>query len=105
MRQHTNKDSSCQVTDLKDQVWSQWIWNANQLNGFYTIGLFVEKNFVDRLLYLLGDSWNYMPPILVPSSAKRIATQVLVIAKLNEREDFILRSFVSDITCSYREQS
>ena len=26
-----------------------------------------------------------MPPILVPSSAKRIATQTLVIAKLNER--------------------
>ena len=28
-----------------------------------------------------------MPPILVLSSAKRIATQILVIAKLNERED------------------
>ena len=46
-----------------------------------------------------------MPPILVPSSAKRIATQILVIAKLNEREDFILRGFVSDITRPYREQS
>ena len=34
---------------------------------------------------LLGDSWNYMRPILVPSSAKRIATQILVIAKLNEQ--------------------
>ena len=33
----------------------------------------------------LGDSRNYMPPILVPSSAKRIASQILVIAKLNER--------------------
>ena len=32
-----------------------------------------------------------MPPILVPSSAERIATQILVIAQLNEREDFILR--------------
>ena len=38
-----------------------------------------------------------MPPILVPSSAERIATQVLVIAKLNEREDSILRGFVSDM--------
>ena len=38
-----------------------------------------------------------MPPILVPSSAKRIATQTLVVAKLNEREDFILRGFVCDI--------
>ena len=38
-----------------------------------------------------------MPPILVPSSAKRIATQILVIAKLNGREDFILRVFVYHI--------
>ena len=26
---------------------------------------------------MLGDSWNYMPTIFVPSSAKRIATQIL----------------------------
>ena len=38
-----------------------------------------------------------MPPILVPFSAKRIATQILVIAKLNGRKDFILRIFVCDI--------
>ena len=37
-----------------------------------------------------------MLPILVPSSAKRIATQMLVIAKLNGRKDFILRVFVYD---------
>ena len=43
------------------------------------------------------DSRNYMPPILVPSSAKHIATQILVIAKLNGRKDFILRVFVCDI--------
>ena len=43
-----------------------------------------------------------MPPILVPSSAERIATQFLVIAKLNER-DFILRGFVCDIICHYKE--
>ena len=42
-------------------------------------------------------SRNYMPPILVPSSAKRIATQILVIAKLNGRKDFILRGFICDI--------
>ena len=35
-----------------------------------------------------------MPPILVPFSVKRIATQILVIAKLNGRKDFILRDFV-----------
>ena len=36
-------------------------------------------------LLILGDSRNYMPPIRVTFSAKRIATQILVIAKLNER--------------------
>ena len=46
---------------------------------------------------ILGDSPNYMPLILVPSSAKRIATQILVIAKLNGRKDFILRVFICDI--------
>ena len=43
--------------------------------------------------------------ILVPSSAKRTATQILVIAKLNEREYFILRGFVSDIIRPYKEQN
>ena len=38
-----------------------------------------------------------MPPIFIPSSAKRITTQVLVIAKLNGRKDFILSCFVCDI--------
>ena len=38
-----------------------------------------------------------MPPILVPSSAIRIATQMLVTEKLNERKDFVLRDFVCDI--------
>ena len=31
--------------------------------------------------YILGDSRNYMPPILVPNSAKHIAPQILVMAK------------------------
>ena len=39
-----------------------------------------------------------MPPILVSSSAKRIAAQIVVITKLNGRKDFILRVFVCDIT-------
>ena len=38
-----------------------------------------------------------MPPVLVPSSAKRVATQILDTAKLNGRKDFILRVFVCDI--------
>ena len=52
------------------------------------------------LNFILGDNQKYVPPILVPSSAKRIATQILVITKLNERllnYDFILRVFVCDI--------
>ena len=49
------------------------------------------------LSFILGDSQNYMPPILFPSSAKHIATQILVIAKLNQRKDFTLRVFVCDI--------
>ena len=51
----------------------------------------------------LGDSQNYMPPILVPSFAKRIATQIVVIAKLNGRKYFILRVFVFDIICPSKE--
>ena len=39
-----------------------------------------------------------MPPILVSSSAKRVATQILVIGKLSGGKDFILRVFVCDIT-------
>ena len=35
---------------------------------------------------LLGDSRNYMPPILTPSSATRIATQILIIAKINGKK-------------------
>ena len=50
-----------------------------------------------QLIYLLGDSWNYMPPILVSSSAKHTVTQVLVIAKLNRRTNFVLRGFACDI--------
>ena len=44
-----------------------------------------------------------MPPILAPFSAKRIATQVLVIAKLNGRKDFMLRGFVCEIVRPYKE--
>ena len=44
-----------------------------------------------------------MPPILVPSSAEHIATQILVIAKLDERKDFILRVFVRHIVRPSKE--
>ena len=44
-----------------------------------------------------------MSPILVPSSAKRILMQILVIAKLDGRKDFILRGFDCDIIHPYKE--
>ena len=59
--------------------------------------LSVDETFSASLITLLGNTRNYMPPILVPSSAKRIATQILVIAKLNGRKEFTLRIFVCDI--------
>ena len=44
-----------------------------------------------------------MSPILVQSSAKCITTQILVIAKLNGRKDFVLRGFICDIISPYKE--
>ena len=37
-----------------------------------------------------------MPLIFVPSSAKRILTQILVVSKLNERKDLVL-VYVNDL--------
>ena len=56
-----------------------------------------DDKVLSSLLNLLRDGWNDMPPILVPFSAKRIGTQILVNGKLNGRKDFILRGFVYDI--------
>ena len=54
---------------------------------------------------LPGDSQNYMPPILPPFSAKRIATQILVTAKINGKKKFILRVFVWDLIRPSKELS
>ena len=54
-------------------------------------------------VYILGDSWIYMLHILVPSSAKRISTRILVIAKLSGRKDFILRGLFYDIISASKE--
>ena len=62
-------------------------WNGALLSNFTPLSI----------LLLLGDSRNHMPPILVPSFAKRIATQIAVTAKLNGRKDFILGGFVCHI--------
>ena len=67
--------------------------------GLNTCKIKIHRRSVVKVLIikLLGDSPNYMSPILVPSSAKSIVTQILVIAKLNGKKDFILRVFVCDI--------
>ena len=41
-----------------------------------------------------------MPRIFVSSSAKRITTQILITAKLNERKDLVLRGCVYDMILS-----
>ena len=46
-----------------------------------------------------------MLAILVPSSAKRIATHILIIAKLNGKKDIVLWGFVCDIIHSSKELS
>ena len=54
--------------------------------------MFVKEKFLSFIIvqtllmycfYILGDSKNYMSSILVSSSAKRIAAQILVTEKLN----------------------
>ena len=52
---------------------------------------------------MLGNSGNYMPPILVSSTAKSIATRILVIAKLNRKKEFTLKGFICDIKCPNNE--
>ena len=54
---------------------------------------------VNIIFFYTRDDLNYMPLILVPSSAKRIGTQMLVTGKLNGRKGFVLRGFVCDIIC------
>ena len=70
-------------------------------NNYFFIKKYISKPRAKKkdvlVIFILGDSRNYMPPIFVPSSVKRIATQILVIVKLNERKDFILRVFVCHI--------
>ena len=44
-----------------------------------------------------------MLQILIPSSSKCIATQILVIIKLNEGKDLVLGGCVYDMTCPSKE--
>ena len=71
----------------------------------------VIKYLTETLIsLLLGDSRNYMLPILVLSPAKRTATQILVIANLNGKKDFEsfclwYHSFQQGITCMKNQKS
>ena len=66
------------------------------LRDLETLKIVLSQEFIFlRLKDLLGDSQNCMLPILVTSSAKRIASQILVIVKLNGRKAFILRALFS----------
>ena len=76
------------------EVFTSWTTENNDVLSEKSFSL--EFKLSDKS-FILEDSRNYVPPILVPSSAKRIATQIVVIAKLNERKDFIFRGFVCDI--------
>ena len=64
----------------------------------------IDKSDFSRSVHFLrlGDSWNYIPPIFVSSSAKPIATHILVIVKLSGTKDFILGGFVCDINVPAR---
>ena len=52
---------------------------------FFSIFQFLCVFFSNNTVLLLRDSRNCTAPILVPSSAKPIVTQILVISKFNER--------------------
>ena len=67
------------------------------VNVFSDVSYILWYNVIFTYCDILGDRRNYMPPILVSASAKRIATQILVMPKLNRRKDFTLRIFICDI--------
>ena len=78
---------------LKKGEWLCWwgcLWGVTQVAEIQYYISFTTK--------LLGHNWNYMPYILIPSSAKRITTQILVAAKLNGRKYFFWRGFVCQIS-------
>ena len=81
------------LLNLKLNWFLQLNWKLSFLNN--------TPNYKLPFCSILGDSRNYIPLILVPSSA--IVTQIIVIPKLNRRKDFTLRGFVCDITLPSKE--
>ena len=78
---------------LKPRSWQiDFTWHKPFLKnkGLELVSLSRFLHDILRKIFLTlysGDSWNYIPHILVSSCTKRIATRMLVIAKLN-RKDF-----------------
>ena len=66
-----------------DLILSLSLWKEFQL-------LQILNELSIKHLIKLGDSWNYMLPILVSSSVKCIAVPILAIAKLNYFERLCL---------------
>ena len=60
-------------------MFHHWSWLS------YSFIFHIKGTRLADLEALFYYNWNYMPPILVPSSAKHIAIQVLVIAKWKKR--------------------
>ena len=93
----TNKPT--RITKDTISAIGQIIANSVIYNEFKTAILTADISDHFQIIYSFkwDDSRNYMPAILLPSSAKRITTQIVVIAKLNGRTNFVLRGFVYDI--------
>ena len=62
-------------------------------------------NAVDNNLYLGLVKTINIPPILIPSSTKRITKQILVIAKLNGRKDLVLKGCLYDMVFPSKQLS
>ena len=78
-----------------DLILSMSLWKEFQL-------LQILNELSIKHLIKLGDSWNYMLPILVSSSVKCIAVPILAIAKLNGKK-IILGGFVCDTIHPFKE--
>ena len=93
----TNKPA--RITKDTISAIGQIIANSIIYNEFKTAILTADISDHFPIIYAFkrDDSRKYMPAILLLSSAKRIATQIVVTAKLNGRKNFVLRGFVCDI--------
>ena len=77
-----------------ESLWSKYIlWHISRKRERLMMQELEELAIQSFLIQ--GYNWNYVPPILIPSSAKRIATQILVTVKLNGRCNLVFRGYVS----------